>query len=156
MKKILIVANAGGHLHEMSQLLPTLQKFSLTIITEDDNSTKSFVDKINGKAYYFKVGNRKRKIKYLYIFMKNFFFTLKILRKEKPDIILSTGSNLAVPAFYMSKLFKKKLVFIETYANINKGSLSGKLIYPIADLFIVQWETLLKEYPKGVYWGGVY
>ena len=57
---------------------------------------------------------------------------------------------------YLGKLFGKKIVYIESYARMNNKSLSGKLIYPIASLFIVQWKEMLKLYPKAKYLGGIY
>lgn len=57
---------------------------------------------------------------------------------------------------YIGKLFGSKIIYLETFANIKTKSLSGKLVYPIADLFLVQWESMLECYPKAVYVGGVY
>ena len=51
---------------------------------------------------------------------------------------------------------KTKIIFIETFANKNTKTLSGKMVYPIADLFIVQWEEMKKLYPKAVYGGAIY
>ena len=54
------------------------------------------------------------------------------------------------------KIFRSKIVFIETFANKNRKTATGKLIYPIADLFIVQWEEMLEIYPKAKYGGSIY
>jgi UDP-N-acetylglucosamine:LPS N-acetylglucosamine transferase len=77
-----------------------------------------------------------------------------ILLKEKPDVIITTGAHTCVPMCYLGKIFKKKIIYIESFAKVKTPNLSGKLVYPIADLFIVQWPELLKYYPKGKYLGG--
>ena len=57
---------------------------------------------------------------------------------------------------YLGKIFRSKIVYIETFANTNKKTATGRLIYPIADLFIVQWEEMLKLYPKAKLGGSIY
>ena len=57
---------------------------------------------------------------------------------------------------YIGKLFGSKIIFIETYANMNSKTLSGKLVYPIAHLFLVQWESMTKLYPKAKYIGPLF
>ena len=52
---------------------------------------------------------------------------------------------------YIGKLFKRKIIYIETMANINHKTLTGKIVYPIANLFVVQWKNMLKLYPKAIY-----
>ena len=85
---------------------------------------------------------------------------LDLLFKEiniiKPKIIITTGTHTAVPMCYIGKIFGSKIIFIETFANKNTKTLSGKMVYPIADLFIVQWEEMKKLYPKAVYGGAIY
>ena len=62
----------------------------------------------------------------------------------------------ALPICIIGKIFGSKVIYIETFANRNKKTATGRLIYPIADLFIVQWEDMLKLYPKAVYGGSIY
>ena len=70
--------------------------------------------------------------------------------------IITTGTHTAVPICYIGKLFGSKIIFIETFANNKTKTLSGRMIYPIANLFIVQWKEMLKLYPKAVYGGWIY
>ena len=84
--------------------------------------------------------------------LKSFYLYFKI----RPKYIVSTGTHTAVPICYIGKLFGSKIIFIETFANSKTKTLSGKLVYPIADLFIVQWESMLKLYPKAVLGGWIY
>jgi polysaccharide biosynthesis protein len=79
-----------------------------------------------------------------------------ILLKKKPDIIISTGALVTYPICLLGKILGKKIVYIESFARVDKASLTGKLMYKIADLFIVQWKELLNIYPNAVYGGGIF
>ena len=71
-------------------------------------------------------------------------------------MIISTGVLATVPLCLVCKLFGKKLIFIESYAKVKTPTLTGKLLYPFADRFYVQWQELLEFYPKARYVGGIY
>ena len=76
--------------------------------------------------------------------------------KFKPDVVVTTGAHTCVAMCYIAKLFRKKVIYIESFARRDSKSLSGKIIYPISNLFIVQWEEMLKFYPKAKYFGSIY
>ncbi len=88
--------------------------------------------------------------------IKNTVLAWKILRKEKPDLIISSGAAVAVPFFYLGKLFGAKLIYIEVFDRIDKPTLTGKLVYPITDEFIVEWEEMKKVYPKAKNLGSIF
>jgi UDP-N-acetylglucosamine:LPS N-acetylglucosamine transferase len=73
---------------------------------------------------------------------------LRILLREKPKLIISTGSEIAIPAFYLAKLLRIKTVFIESWTRVDRPTGTGKIVYPVSDLFLVQWERLLPKYGK--------
>lgn len=89
-------------------------------------------------------------------FLKLFFISSKIYKKIKPDTIISTGALVTVPICIIGKLHHKKIIYIESFARINSPSLTGKIMYKFADEFIVQWEDMLKYFPKAHYWGGIF
>ena len=76
--------------------------------------------------------------------------------KFRPKYIVTTGAHIAGPMCCIGKIFGSKIIFIETFANINTKTITGKLVYKFADLFLVQWEDMLKLYPKAKYWGSVF
>jgi UDP-N-acetylglucosamine:LPS N-acetylglucosamine transferase len=79
-----------------------------------------------------------------------------ILRRENPDIVISTGSEIAIPVFYTAKLLRIKTMFIESLCRVEEPSLSGKIVYPVSDVFLVQWKQLLPKFgKKAQYWGNV-
>ena len=78
------------------------------------------------------------------------------MRKEKPDLIISSGAAVAVPFFYLGRLMKKKLIYIEVYDRIDSPTLTGRLVYPVTDCFIVQWEEQKAVYKKAVNLGSIF
>lgn len=61
-----------------------------------------------------------------------------------------------IPICLIAKFFRRKLIYIESFAKISSPTLSGKLLYKFADQFYVQWESMLEVYPKAIYKGGIY
>lgn len=94
-----------------------------------------------------------RSIKALII---NTFIAIKILIKERPDVIISSGAAVAVPFFYLGKLFGAKTIYVEVFDRIDKPTLTGKIVYPVTDKFIVQWEEMKKVYPKAINLGSIF
>ena len=80
----------------------------------------------------------------------------KVLHKEKPDLIISCGAAVAVPFFYLGKMMGAKLVYIEVFDRIDKPTMTGKMVYPIVDKFIVQWEEQKQVYKKAVNLGSIF
>lgn len=148
--KICFVGSSGGHLTHLYMLKPFWNHKKRFWVTFNKEDAKSLLE--NEKVYpcYFPTN---RNIKNL---IKNTFLAFKILKKENPDIIISSGAAVAVPFFYIGKLKRKKLIYIEVYDRVDKATLTGKLIYPIADKFIVQWEEQKKVYPKAINLGSIF
>ena len=86
----------------------------------------------------------------------NLIYAFIIFIKERPTHIISTGAITVVPFALIAKLFNVKIIFIETFARTNDKTKTGEFMYKIADLFIVQWESLLEIYPDAVYGGSIY
>jgi UDP-N-acetylglucosamine:LPS N-acetylglucosamine transferase len=156
MKKVLFISSTGGHLSEMMQLKPMFKKYNYHIITEYTDSTKNLCKTYEGKVDYLVYGTKDHLFSYIFKFSFNILKSFYLYFKIRPKYIVSTGTHTAVPICYIGKLFGSKIIFIETFANSKTKTLSGKLVYPIADLFIVQWESMLKLYPKAVLGGWIY
>lgn len=153
-KKILFVCSAGGHLAQILELEDLRNKFNYLIVTEDLEVTRSLKGIYNMR--YLKPDTKGRSFQFWINFFINFFISLKILISFKPDIVITTGSHTAVPMCMLGKLLRKKVIWILSYARINSKAKSANLVYPFADLFIVQWESAKKLYPKAKYFGGIY
>lgn len=148
--KICLVGSSGGHLTQLFMLKKFWQdkdRFWVTFNKEDANSILS-----EEKIYYCYFPTN-RNIKNLF---KNTILAFKLLKKEKPDLIISSGAAVAVPFFYIGKLFGAKTIYIEVFDRIDKSTLTGKLVYPVTDKFIVQWEEMKKVYKKAINLGSIF
>ena len=148
--KIGLVGSSGGHLTHLYMLKPTWQKYERFWVTFDKEDARSLLKEEKVYSCYYPTN---RNIKNL---IRNTFVAWKVLRKEKPDILVSSGAAVAVPFFYLRKLFGKKLIYIEVFDRVDKPTLTGRLVYPITDQFIVQWEEQLKVYPKAINLGSIF
>lgn len=156
IKKVLFISSTGGHLNELLQLKKIIEKYDSYLVTEYDESTKDLKEKYEGKLSYLLFETKTSLFMYFWRFLYNCIKSLVIFIKIRPKYIISTGTHTAVPMCYIGKIFGSKIIYIETFANRTTKSLSGKLVYPISNLFIVQWEEMLKLYPKAVLGGSIY
>ena len=150
--KVCFTASSGGHLEEITCLFPIAEENESFLITEKSGEIKSAW---GNSTYYLRQISRKEPL-FLFHFIKLFFQSFKILKKEKPDCIISTGALMTYPVCVIGKLRKCKIIYIESFARVDDASLTGKLMYPIADLFLVQWEEMKEIYPKAIYAGGIF
>lgn len=150
--KICFAASSGGHYEQLLMLKPLMEKYDSFILAE---KTLYGAEVKGEKTYYLKQVNRKE-ASFLPRMIYNGFKSLSIYRKEKPDLVICTGVLAMIPMCLLAKLFGKKLIYIESFAKVTSPTLSGKLLYKFADRFYVQWESMLKIYPKAIYLGGIY
>lgn len=154
-KKVLFISSTGGHLNELLQLKSLFSKYNSYIITEKTKSNINLKDMYNN-VYYLVYGTRKNMLTYIFKFIFNAIKSLILFIKIRPKVIITTGTHTAVPMCYIAKLFRRKIIYIETFANRYTKTLAGRMIYPIADSFIVQWPEMLKLYSKAIYAGSIY
>lgn len=143
--KICLACSAGGHLTELLQLEEAFSgydRFIVTFLRED-------TAKLAGRVYYL-IDPKRNPLKALV----NFFQSLRVVLKERPRVVITTGAGVVVPLCFIAKLLGSKIIYIESFARITSRSLSGVLLYPIADLFFVQWKELLSKYGSKAQYGG--
>lgn len=150
--KICFIASSGGHLEEIKQLKKVIEKYDNYFIVAKSKAT------IEQKTYKYKVYdiNRNNKIFTLFTYIITFFQQLIIFIKERPTIVITTGPGMVLPTCILSKIFKKKIIFIESFARISSPSRTGMFLYKYADLFLIQNEQLKQFYPNSIYGGGVF
>lgn len=165
--KIGIICSWGGHLTQALNVLDAFKGHDCFLIIQKFPSVESLNLTQVSNLYYLKIFlNYGRRIKiyrnfclwpfmYFTLFL-NSFQILKIFLVEKPDVLFSTGAEIAVIAFYIGKfLFKTKIIFLESITRIKDISHTGKIVMPITDLFLVQWEDLTKKYKKASFLGSL-
>lgn len=158
-KKIIFIASTGGHLNELFQLKPLFKKYDSYIITENTKSNKNLKEKYPKKVNFLIPGTYTSlfsKLIYPFKLFLNCWISLYLIIKINPNIVITTGAHNVGPMCCLAKLFRKKLIFIETFANSISPTKTGKIIYKFADVFIVQWESMLEFYPNAVYGGWIY
>ncbi|VMQ37113.1 putative glycosyl transferase enhancer [Streptococcus pneumoniae] len=148
--KVCLVGSSGGHLTHLYLLKPFWKDKERFWITFDKEDARSI---LGNEIFYPCHYPTNRNLKNL---IKNTILAFNILRKEHPDIIVSSGAAVAVPFFYLGKIFGAKTVYIEVFDRIDAPTMTGKLVYPVTDRFIVQWEEMKKVYPKAINLGGIF
>ena len=152
MKKICFTASSGGHFEQLMMLKPLMDKYDSFIVTEKTDYSVMNNDR---KVYYLGQINRNEKT-FIFKMIINSFKSFNIFINEKPDIVISTGALSTIPICISSKIFRKKVIFIESFAKVTSPTLTGKLVYKFADQFYVQWEQLKEYYPDAICKGGIY
>lgn len=148
--KVCLVGSSGGHLTHLYMLKNFWKEKEHFWVTFDKEDARSLLE---GEKMYPCYYPTNRNIKNL---IKNTIVAWKVLRKEKPDLIISCGAAVAVPFFYLGKLFGAKTIYIEVFDRIDASTVTGKMVYPIADKFIVEWEEMLNVYPKAINLGSIF
>jgi UDP-N-acetylglucosamine:LPS N-acetylglucosamine transferase len=131
----------------MLQLESLWKKYDCFYVTEKKEISRDLPKKF--KTYFI-----KDPVRNLFYLLLTILQSILIFLKENPKIIVTTGGGIAVPMSYIGKFFRKKIIFIESLSRVENPSLTGKLLYPISDLFLVQWKSLLKKYGKKAKYGG--
>ncbi len=138
-KRIILAFSPGGHYVESMQILEALEDDEVYFVSPYAPTTKDL------KNIFFITDTAD--IGLIPSMIINIFLSFKILLKIRPDIIISTGAEIVVPLCYIAKLFFGiKILFIETFARIITPSWTGRMIYPIADVFLVQWKEIQRLY----------
>lgn len=158
-KKVMFISSTGGHLEELMQLKEMFNKYDYYIVTERTKSNLSLKNKYPKRISYLIYGTYTtlgKKIIYPFKLLLNCFKSLFIYIKVRPKYIVTTGAHTAGPMCCIGKIFGSKIIFIETFANSKTKSKTGRLVYKFADLFIVQWESMLELYPNAVLGGWIF
>ena len=150
--KIGFVASSGGHWVELMCIKGLAEGRQCFFVTETGGQAEEARET---PMYTLPQINRHEK-SFLLHFFRLFRNAKRILKKERPDVLVTTGALIAYPFCLLTKLRGGKVIYIESFARVNKKSLTGRLVYPFADLFIVQWESQVKHYKKAIYGGCLY
>lgn len=152
-KKICLISSSGGHFEQLLCLRSLSENYEVFFVTE-----KTKYNKNDKKIKYFVKQVNRKEVLFIPHMIMIFFKSLYIYIKEKPDVIISTGVLSTIPMLFIGHFFKKKVIYIESFAKINSPTMTGKLIYKkkIANQFYVQWKSMLEFYPDAIYKGGIY
>jgi UDP-N-acetylglucosamine:LPS N-acetylglucosamine transferase len=147
--KICLVASAGGHLTELLRVSSCWKEHDPFYIT----TTLVVQEKLQtaGKVYVTGECNRNHPFKVIRVLLK----CIRVVFKEKPDVVISTGAAVGCITCFLGKLIGARIVWMDSITNVEKLSLSGRMVRYIADLFVVQWPELSGCYNNVEYLGAV-
>lgn len=151
--KVCMVASCGGHIMELMQLLPVVEGKDYYFVTERNVASEGMMQK--HRHYYLKQQQR-RGMSFAFTFASNILLSLLYFLKERPSTVITTGAGASYPTCRIAKLFCRKVIYVESFAKLNNESVTGRMVYPFADEFFVQWPEMKEVYPKAEYKGTVY
>ncbi len=147
--RICLAASAGGHVSQLLKLAESWNGYETFCVT-----TKEVVrDKLSKFGVVYVVGecNRQHPIRVITVLLR----CIRIIFKERPDVVISTGAAAGCMLCLLGKMLGAKIVWIDSITNVERLSLSGRMVRYIADLFLVQWPELAIRYKKVEYVGAV-
>lgn len=161
---VMFACNQGGHFSQMMALRELFGKYDSVLVTDNVRATKDMpaLKDIDNIVVMEGESSRRKDVKneenanrwsFLDVYIQMLFESRKIWKQYRPKVIISTGSNIAVPLFLIGKLHGSKIIFIETRAKVYARSMTGILVRKLADRIFVQWPEMLKLYPEAIYCG---
>jgi beta-1,4-N-acetylglucosaminyltransferase len=146
---VLLVASSGGHLLELLELADEYPPASRHWVTFDKPDAGVL---LAGERVTFAHSPTNRHLGNL---IRNVFLAVRILLRIRPRAVVTTGAGVAVPFLYAARAFGRRAIYVESLARIDQLSLTGRLVYPVATHFFVQWPELAKRYRRGRFVGGI-
>jgi UDP-N-acetylglucosamine:LPS N-acetylglucosamine transferase len=141
--KAMLVCSSGGHLTQLCQLRPWWQRHDRIWVTVASAQAESL---LAGERVVPAFAPTTRNIPNA---LRNARLALRLIRAERPDVLVSDGAGVAFPFFVVGWLFGVRTVYLEVYDRISRPTLTGRLCYPLAGLFLLQWPEQLACYPRG-------
>lgn len=136
MKKILAISSIGGHWIQLLRLVPAFKEFEVIYASTHDKCATMIPQ--TSTFYTITDFSRWNPIKVI----PTFFTICRIFIKESPDVVISTGAAPGLIAILIGRLFLKKTIWVDSIANVEKLSLSGRVASKIAHRVYTQWEHL--------------
>jgi UDP-N-acetylglucosamine:LPS N-acetylglucosamine transferase len=150
---ICLISSSGGHLAQLKKIVPILKKYKYEIITEKNITTKDLHEK-NYVRYVYQ--QERKKPTFVLVFLANLLLESIYFIQTRPRVVITTGAGAVIPFCFIAKIFGAKIIYIESFAKVNTPTITGKIIYRIADRFYIQWIELKKYYPDAIYKGIIY
>jgi beta-1,4-N-acetylglucosaminyltransferase len=147
--ELLLVCSSGGHLLQLLALRPAWESFGRVWVTFDKSDARSL---LQGEETIYAYGPTNRSVKNL---IRNLFLAWRVVRRLRPDVILTTGAGVAVPFAWIGRLRGARVVYVESLTRIDDLSASCRMIAPVAERIYVQWPELVELLPRARYLGTV-
>ena len=147
--RVCLAASAGGHLSQLLKLAESWNGYDTFCVT----TTKVVVEQLQkyGNVYIVGESNREHLLRVIVVLLR----CARIVFRERPDVVISTGAAVGCITCFLAKLLGAKIVWLDSITNVDHISLSGRMVRYIADVFLVQWPELAKKYSNVEYLGAV-
>jgi beta-1,4-N-acetylglucosaminyltransferase len=146
---VLLVCSSGGHLTQLYNLRPWWERFRRVWVTFDKEDARSILrDETIVAAHHPTTRNIPN-------LLRNSVLAWRVLRRHRPDVIVSTGAGVALPFFVLGRILGAKTIYIEVFDRIDAPSLTARLCYPLSSLFALQWEEQARFFPRGIVVGAL-
>ncbi len=141
--RVMLVCSSGGHLTQLYKLRPWWQRHDRTWVTFADAHAESL---LAGEQVTPAFAPTTRNIPNA---LRNLRLAYHLIRAERPDVLVSDGAGVAFPFFFIGRLLGIRTVYMEVFDRISRPTLTGRLCYPLSDLFVLQWQEQSEHYPRG-------
>lgn len=141
--KVMLVCSSGGHLAQLYQLQPWWRQHERTWVTFAGAQAESL---LAGETVRSAYSPTTRNIPNA---LRNLGLAVRLIRAERPDVLVSDGAGVAFPFFLVGWALGIRTIYLEVYDRITRPTMTGRLCYPLADLFLVQWAEQVESYPGG-------
>jgi beta-1,4-N-acetylglucosaminyltransferase len=141
--KVMLVCSAGGHLTQLLRLRPWWERHDRVWVTFPGPQADSL---LAGERMVPAFHPTTRNIPNA---ARNLRLAASLVRRERPDVLVSDGAGVAFPFFLAARGYRVRTVYLEVYDRISHPTLTGRLCYPLAELFLVQWPEQAASYPRG-------
>lgn len=147
--RVLLVCSSGGHLIQLYSLKPWWERHDRLWVTFEKLDSESL---LAGERVAWAHHPTTRNLRNL---LRNLGLAWRLLRSYRPDVVVSSGAGVAFPFFLLARVLGHKTVYVEVYDRIDSATVTGRLCYPLSDLFLLQWQEQRRSYPKGVVIGSL-
>ncbi len=147
--RVLIVCSSGGHLAQLHCLDAWWRHHDRAWVTFDKADARSL---LQGERVYWAHHPTNRNFTNL---LKNTLLAVRVLARERPELVVSNGAGVAVPFLWLGRAMGARTVYVEVYDRVDSPTLTARLVRPILDRMVVQWEEQKRFYPEGVFLGAV-
>jgi UDP-N-acetylglucosamine:LPS N-acetylglucosamine transferase len=142
--RIMFVSSGGGHLAQLLPLQPWWKDHAREWVTFRQPEVETALAGEDVTWCFFPTTRNARNA------IRNLFLSWPTLRRFSPDVLVSAGAGVSVPFFITARLLGIRTVYIECFDRITMPTLSGRICYPLADAFCIQWEEQREFYPEAI------
>jgi UDP-N-acetylglucosamine:LPS N-acetylglucosamine transferase len=141
--KVMLVCSAGGHLTQLYRLRSWWEGQDRTWVTFPGPQSESLLAGEKWAPAFFPTTRNIPNA------IRNLWLAIRVIRAERPDVLVSDGAGVAFPFFLVGRALGVRTVYIEVYDRIWRPTLTGRLCYPLTQLFLLQWPEQAANYPRG-------